>query len=193
MQHLKLVLFVVILGAITSLLLLGMDQLTRDRIQANEEAEIKATLLNAYNIEYTYANIHDVFDEHVETREIDGLTFYLEEESGAVSFHFEGGGVWGPIVGIITLESDFETIVAIAVLQQEETPGLGGVVAEAPYLAKFVGAKLVPELNITKTPTAGELNEVDAITGATRTSNAFQNILNNAYAVHLDVWNSRND
>ncbi|MCR3905487.1 MAG: FMN-binding protein [Tenericutes bacterium] len=192
-QHLKLILFVVILGSVTSLLLLGMDNLTRERIIANEEAEIKATLLNAYNIEYTYADIHEIFDEHVQVLEIDGLTFYLEEDSGAVSFHFEGGGVWGPITGIITLESDFETIVAIAVLQQEETPGLGGVVAESQYLAKFVGVKMVPELIISKTADPDADNEVDAITGATRTSSAFRNILNNAYALHLDAWNSRND
>ncbi|MDI6453363.1 FMN-binding protein [Peloplasma aerotolerans] len=192
-QHLKLILFVVVLGSVTSLLLLGMDHLTRERIIANEEAEIKATLLKAYDIEFTYANIHDVFDDHVQIIEIDGLIFYLEENSGAISFHFDGGGVWGPITGIITLESDFETIKAVAVLQQEETPGLGGVVAESQYLAKFVGVKMVPELIITKTVDPDADNEVDAIVGATRTSNAFRNILNNAYALHLDAWNSRND
>lgn len=192
-QNIKMLLFVIILGSLTSALLLGMDYLTRDRILANQEAELKSTLLNAYDVSYSLANIHDIFDEAVEVITTDGFTFYVDNESGAVSYLFEGGGVWGPIKGIITLESDFETIRSITILEQEETPGLGGVVAEKEYLQRFEGIKMVPNILIANDSSENADNEVDAITGATRTSKAFELILNTAYTEHLNAWESYNE
>ncbi|HBY65063.1 MAG TPA: hypothetical protein DEG42_01510, partial [Acholeplasmataceae bacterium] len=83
-QNIKMLLFVIILGTVTSALLLGMDYLTRDRIAANQEAELKSTILNAYDISYTLANIHDVFDDSVEVIVTDGFRFYVDNETGAV-------------------------------------------------------------------------------------------------------------
>ena len=192
-QNIKMILFVVILGTITSVLLIGMDILTKDRIIANEEALLKSAVLNANEVSYTFTNIHDIFAEEVEVIESEGLTLYLHTESGNVSYVFEGGGVWGPIIGMITLAPDFETIVQITILQQEETPGLGGIVADPLYLANFVGIKMVPTIEINKDPAPNKENEVDAITGATRTSSSFERILNDNYTLHLDAWNSYNE
>ena len=112
----------------------------------------------------------------------DDFTFFRHEASGAVSYEFLGGGVWGPIYGIITLEDDLETIRQITVLEQEETPGLGGIVASRAYLDNFRGIKMFPELEINIPGSEpNKDNEVDSITGATRTSNAFRDILNNAF------------
>jgi Na+-transporting NADH:ubiquinone oxidoreductase subunit C len=184
----KMIVFVILLGAITSVLLLGADALTQDRIIANQEFEILSTILDAYDESYTTANINEVFETTVDTITSGDYTFYVHKATGAVSFLFEGGGVWGPIIGVLTLESDFETILRVAVLEQEETPGLGGIVATRNYLDTLNGIKMVPELIIAKDPAPNLDNEVDAITGATRTSTAFQNILNNAYSAHKSAW-----
>jgi len=190
-QYLKLILFVLILGSITSGLLVGMDLLTRDRIEANKEALIKSTILDAHGISYTFANIHDVFADTITIEEIDGYTFYINDATGFVSFEFLGGGVWGPIRGVLTLEDDFQTIVKIGILEQEETPGLGGIIAESRYLATFVGKLMVPSLEINKDSSPNKDNEVDAITGATRTSKAFELLINEAYTLHLAAWETR--
>jgi len=192
-NQIKLFVFVITLGLITSLLLMGMDRLTRDRIALNQEALLKSSILDANEVSYNFTNIHDIFDDVVEVVEKDGLVFYIHQASGNVSYQFSGGGVWGPIEGMITLESDFETIVRITVLQQEETPGLGGVVAEERYLRTFIGKKMTPEIIISKTADLTTDNEVDAITGATGTSNRFQIILNTNYIEHQAVWHSLND
>ena len=192
-NQIKLFAFVIVLGLVTSLLLLGMDRITRDRIALNQEALLKSSILDANQVSYNFTNIHDIFDDEVEVIEKDGLVFYVHQTSGNVSYKFSGGGIWGPIEGMITLQSDFETIVRITVLQQEETPGLGGVVAEERYLRTFVGKKMTPEIIITKTADPTQDNEVDAITGATGTSNRFQLILNTNYETHQAVWHSIND
>lgn len=187
-QYIKMLVFVLVLAIGTSGVLLGMEELTAERIEANAEIELQQTILDAYGITYTTTNINDVFESSVEVIEEDGKTLYVDKSSGSVSFEFIGGGVWGPISGVLTLESDYETIRFVAVLQQEETPGLGGVVANPQYLATFEGILMTPELMIEKDTSANDPNEVDSITGATRTSDAFELILNNAYDAHQSMW-----
>ena len=208
-QNIKMILFVIVLGLFTSGILVGMDALTRDRIEANKNYDNQSTVLiaNGYANQFTAANINDFFNEKIETVVLDGYTFYVGKDTQRISFRFVGGGVWGDIIGIITFESDFVTIVSITILEQEETPGLGGVVAEAPYLAQFVG-KTFDQASIKRYPAPNtdialfiEINkddnqvnlpnEIDSIVGATRTSKAFEFILNTNYAAHLAAWNAR--
>jgi len=183
------------MGMITSGLILGMDILTKDRIEANELAETKSTILDAYGVSYNFSNIHDVFDDSVETIIIDNegetYTFYVDKTSGAISYEFMGNGLWGPISGIITLNSNFDTVERITVLVQQETPGLGGIVAERSFLDQFPGVKMIPELLIIKDSSPNQDNEVDSITGATGTSNAFMSLLNASYQAHKSAWDNR--
>lgn len=177
--------FVLVLGSVTSLLIIGMDTLTFERIKANEQALFQSSVLEAFDISYTTATINDVFLENVEPIELEVageiITVYRDPVSGRVSMEMSGGGVWGPIIGVLTLEPDFVTIVAVAILQEEETPGLGGRITEPAYLAKYQGVRFNPTVVVTKESAAAD-NEVDAITGATGTSNSFQRILNDTHA-----------
>lgn len=201
-EYLKMVLFVLVMGVITSGVLIGMDELTAERIAANESAELKTTIMDAYGIAYTAVNLHDVFDSQVEVVESGDFTFYVDKNSGAVSYEFLGGGVWGPISGIITLEADFLTIRQIKVLDQEETPGLGGRIAEPDILGRFVGLvlKLTADqgsygspryLEINKNTADNAPNEIDAIAGATRTSERFEVIFNTTYEAAKAAWDAR--
>lgn len=190
-QNIRMIIFILILGLVTSLVLLGMEALTADRIQNNQDAELKSTILDAYGITYTISEINTDFENAVDTVIIDDWTFYVDKASGAVSYEFVGNGVWGPIEGIITLEDDFETILRISILQQEETPGLGGVVAERTYLDNFVGKQMVPQIEINKEP-AVDANEIDAIVGATNTSKRFETLLNVNYVSAKAAWLSQN-
>jgi len=180
------IVFVLLLGLFASVLLVGMDAITRERIEQNEAALLQSAILDGFDIEYTFANINDVFEEDVTIHDIDGKIFYQDNVSGRLSFQFEGGGVWGPIIGILTLESDLVTIAEITILEQEETPGLGGVVAERGYLDTFVGKRMT--IDIVKGLTTLNNSQVDAITGATRTSDAFEALMNNDYNDYLAAW-----
>ena len=193
-QYIKMILFIVVLGSVVSFLLVGMDVLTKDRIAKNDEALLKSSILEAYQIAYNFNNIFNRFDETVEIVTIDGIDFYVDKETGNVSYIFDGSGVWGPIKAIMTLKDDFKTIESISILQQEETPGLGGVLAEKPYLAKFKGIILnnsLPYIIIRHEQTDNLPNEVDAITGGTRTSEAFMKMVNETYPIFKTLYESR--
>ena len=94
-----------------------------------------------------------------------------------------GAGLWGPIWGYIGFEGDLETIKAVCFGHKGETPGLGAKIADEPSFAEaFVGKKVgkgdilfevaKPANRQTKE------NGVDAISGATITSQALGNTLN---------------
>jgi len=194
-KNLKLVVFIIIMGTITSVLLQGTYTLTKDRIAENADIKLKSAVLDGFDIAYTTSNIHDVFDSEVtiinHTDDVNGsFTFYVDDQTGAIAFEYAGGGVWDEISGVLTLESDLVTIQKIAVLAQAETPGLGAIVATEDYLANFVGIKMTPQLEINKDDAANKENEVDTITGATRTSKAFEDMLNLTYTTAMDIWES---
>jgi Na+-transporting NADH:ubiquinone oxidoreductase subunit C len=192
-NNIKMILFVIILGSITSTLLLGMDLLTADRIEQNKEAQIKSVVLSINDISFNYNNIHTVFDDKIMTYTYDDITFYQDEVTRNISFVFEGEGVWGDIRGIITLDEDFEKIIGISILSQVETPGLGGVVAEEKYLKTYEDVTFIDNaIEIIKPDNIiNESNQVDAIAGATRTSEKFQIILNTNYVLYRSIWDNR--
>lgn len=189
-DYFKMIFFIVILGVLASSVLIGMDLLTKDRIEDNKLLEFQQTILSANNTEYTLTNINNLYDELVLTDHEKGikddLILYTHKDTLNVSFTFRGNGLWGEIYGMLTLKADFKTIVNITILEQEETPGLGAVVAEKAYLNNYVGKVFNPTINITSTPVLN--SDVDQISGATGTSNAFQKILNDAYQEYYTVF-----
>lgn len=187
-RNIKMLFFVLLMGLVTSGLLLGADAITKERIEMNQQAQLQSAILDAYELDYQIANIGQIFDDYIETREIDGLTFYIVRETGEISYQFSGLGVWGEIRAVISFEEDFETIRRIRVLQQEETPGLGGVIADEGYLETFIGKSMADGILISQTADDTLDSEVDAITGATRTSYAFEGMLNDSYETYKEVW-----
>jgi len=137
-KYLSMILFVFVMGIVSSGILIGVNALTKDRIAANAELVWKDAVLTHHGIAHDQNDFNEKFEEFItsETKETttgESLTAYFDD-NGLVSFRFFGYGLWGPIEGVITLESNFKTIVAITITDQAETPGLGGVVAERAYL-----------------------------------------------------------
>jgi Na+-transporting NADH:ubiquinone oxidoreductase subunit C len=187
-RYLKMLQFVLIMGLATSVVFVGMEYWTAPLISANAANELRSTILSANGISFTTGNINSVYSENVEEIVVDDFVFFVVKSTGNISFEFSGGGVWGPIEGVLTLAPDKETIVDIRVLEQQETPGLGGVVATINYLSQFPGIRFLPTIEINKPDSAANKpNEVDSITGATRTSKAFEGILNEAYTSRLNA------
>ena len=79
---------------------------------------------------------------------------------------------------MISLEKDLKTIRKIKITYQEETPGLGSRIAEVNYLKQFKNKEILPRLVFVPEGKASGKNQVDAITGATGSSKAFEKLIN---------------
>ena len=95
-----------------------------------------------------------------------------------------GAGLWGPIWGYVGLEKDLKTIKAVCFGHKGETPGLGAKIADEPSFAEgFVGktigeGEILFEVCKPANTQVDANNHIDAISGATITSQALGFTLN---------------
>ena len=180
-DKLLMILFVLVLGSILTSGLIVVSQFTEPLIVRNAEVRIKSSVLDALGISFTESLLDEVFEQNIEVREREEKIIYLAQ-NGQRAFEFSGAGLWGPITGILSLDPDLKTIGGITIVHQEETPGLGSRIAELPYLESFKSKTFSPRLRLIQAGKgqAGE-NTIDSISGATMSSVAFINILNDQF------------
>jgi Na+-transporting NADH:ubiquinone oxidoreductase subunit C len=92
-----------------------------------------------------------------------------------------GAGYQSTIRAYLALRGDLNTIAALSIYEQGETPGLGSRIADPTWLAQWSGKTVAdPEGAITITVvrgTAADASEVDGITGATRSTTGVSNLV----------------
>lgn len=196
-QYTNLIIFISIVALFTSSAFVLMDVLFSDRIEQNQNAANYQTILDHNNIAYTSDNLFETFETYIEVSEYtyEGKTLkvFTNKENSNVSFMigiFDAAGVWGDIIGIMTVDENFLNLVNVSVLQNEEQ--LGKDVSQRYFLDQFMGialdAQILTPVIVGPVGPEGDLpNEVDQLAGATGTSNGFQNIINEAYFIYRDL------
>ncbi|HID55550.1 TPA: FMN-binding protein [Candidatus Poribacteria bacterium] len=179
-------LFILILGALSGLLLSGVESFTRDRIKQHQDRRRKAAVLEAAGINYEEDKLDEVFEANIRVMRKAGFEYYLSPNDLYI-FEFKGRGLWGMIEGVIALNPDLETLENIRIVSQEETPGLGGRISEEWFLNKFKKKRVSPKLRLVLRRKATGPNEIDAITGATMTSQALIDMINESVANFREV------
>ena len=179
-DRILMVVFVLVLGSVLTLALVAVDYYTLPLIEKNTELQLKSGVLSAFTVAFENDPdaVEKAYEENISERPAGDKTFYINE-TGDIAFRFSGSGLWGPITGVIALASDFKTVRNITVIHQEETPGLGSRISEGEYLDGFREKVFSPILKMTAPGKGLGNNEIDAITGATMSSDAFIAILNN--------------
>ena len=186
-EKISMILFVLILGSVLSAALVSVDAYTAPFIEKNKIRKLRASVLQALSISYGENEENETFLENVVTKQQGEREFYIAQASGDIAFGISGAGLWGPIHGIIALRPDLETIKGLTIIHQEETPGLGGRIAEAEFLDSFKEKKIFPQLTIQPPGKAIKDNEVDGMSGATLSCKAFEEILNNAIKIYVPI------
>lgn len=162
------VVYMLVLAAVLTFFLALINQKTKALVERNAKLKEERGLLYVLGIEND-GTPDDVVKKIEENVEETGSTFndqpvyvYKEgDEIKAYAFTVKGSGLWGPIEGIIGVSPDFKETTGIEFLDQSETPGLGGRISENQYKEQYRGAE-VEDIR----------GSVDAISGATGTSNA---------------------
>ena len=110
--------------------------------------------------------------------------FHIKGDSGNVErlvLPVHGSGLWDLMYGFLALDSDGETIRELIYYQHKETPGLGGEIQNPDWQAQWNGKQLFENgdvaIEVRKGGTEGDQYAVDALSGATLTSNGVENTL----------------
>jgi Na+-transporting NADH:ubiquinone oxidoreductase subunit C len=97
----------------------------------------------------------------------------------------EGIGMWGTLYGFMAIDRDGRTVRGLTFYDQKETPGLGGEIGNPKWQALWVGRHVydenwAPDITVVKGnagPPEQDRHHVDAISGATITSNAVSRLM----------------
>ena len=96
-------------------------------------------------------------------------------------FPIRGNGLWSLMQGYLAVEPDFQTVAGITFYDQAETPGLGGEVMNPEWKKKWKSKQVYKDgqvaLKVLKGDRSADPNGVDALAGATITSNGVSNMI----------------
>lgn len=110
--------------------------------------------------------------------------YLVKDDSGDVSrivLPVHGSGLWDLMYGFLALDADGVTARELVYYKHKETPGLGGEVQNPSWKAKWDGKNLYNNgdvaIKVKKNAGTDDQYAVDALSGATLTSNGVQNTL----------------
>jgi Na+-transporting NADH:ubiquinone oxidoreductase subunit C len=159
--------------------------LSKDTIKFNEALRLKKAVLYAAGVSVSEQpqEIEQEYKKRVEeVLESDGsVKYYIVhgEDGPSVESYVvvtKGPGLWGDITVAIGYDETRSRISGIEIIDQNETPGLGGRIGEEWFKGQFRN-KSFPLSTVAEGETAGD-REFQAITGATYSSNSIKDIVN---------------
>jgi len=188
--------------------------------QKNIDIETKQNILASVNIETDAGNAEKIYSERIvntyvvnsQGEKVEGEAFTVNmkkehakpveerllpvfecEIDGATKYILPlyGTGLWGPIWGYVSLNSDMSTVFGANFAHQGETPGLGAEISGKPFQNQFNGKKIFDDKGAFTSIVGAKSNEsapaehrVDAISGGTITSKGLQNMLKNDFEAY---------
>lgn len=172
-------LFVICL--VVSALLAGTNALTKEPIAQNElkksQEAMHSVCPDAVSFEGEKGIEIEVYKALNESGEVIGCAI-------PVSAKGYGGDV-SVMVGISSVDGGMVT--GVEILSHSETPGLGANATSGDFRNQFKDNPSLHGFSVVKDGTGGSEGKIDAITGATITSNAVTNAVNEALDIYMSL------
>ncbi|MBN1327380.1 MAG: FMN-binding protein [Candidatus Cloacimonetes bacterium] len=177
------VFFMILITVIFIGILATFHQITRQRIENHRILSYKKTVLSLFDLPFT--NIEADYNDFIEENNQNGMDYLTARKENQIigyGFNISGSGLWGSIHMIIAVTPDFQEIIKLDILDQNETPGLGGRITESWFKDQFSGKDFVEQGKIIPFKLVPEeddidLKEIRQITGASSSSKAVVKIL----------------
>lgn len=173
--------YIIILVAIVSVLLSATAMWLQPYQKRNELNEQRINILKAAGITgIDNKNAEHMFKQHC-TAKYDGELPYYIIDGQVTVIPMNGNGLWGPIWGYIGLSDDFQNVVGAVFDHKSETPGLGAEITTESFQSQFYGRQMLKNGDNYSV-------EVDAIAGATRTSDGVKDMIKNTLEAYKPVF-----
>lgn len=172
---------------VVAFLLAFVYQALKPMQDANVALDLKKQILYSLNLrDLDNAQAERTYNEVVKREEqVDGNTLYVCEVDGKPKYviPLKGMGLWGGISGFIAVNDDRQTVYGAYFNHESETAGLGAEIKDnRAWQEKFRGKHLFKKgsagvtLSVKKKVDDPD-TQVDAVTGATLTSNGVSDML----------------
>ncbi|MBI5586801.1 MAG: RnfABCDGE type electron transport complex subunit G [Deltaproteobacteria bacterium] len=181
----KMFLNLTVVGVVSGVILAGAFHVFDPLIQINKEKELKESIF----VVLPEAKDYKVLEKTVGKEK---LTVYEGIDASGqpvgIAFKADGGGFQGNIGVMVGLNLDYLKLKGIKILDQVETPGLGNRISEPAFEDQFKNIEITPKVEYIKNRKPEKPNQIQAITGATISSNAVVTNINNAVARVLKTF-----
>ena len=189
------IIYSAILVIIVAFLLAFVFKALKPMQDANVELDVKKQILNSLNLrnlsdadaEATYAKVITKVDSIGEGKERKPYIYYVNiNGQQKYVFPLKGMGLWGGISGFISLDEDKNTIYGAYFNHESETAGLGAEIKDSQeWQERFKGKKVFADdgsiaIGVVK-KVENPVSQVDAVTGATLTSNGVSDMLRDGF------------
>jgi Na+-transporting NADH:ubiquinone oxidoreductase subunit C len=223
MKRFKTVVFMVVIALLYGAGVTGLHLSTTKMVEQNNRLIAQKALVELFGLGDVKTLSKEQINRIVETQ-IDQSETLTDPQTGrtipllkaydsaardhltAYGFSFSGIGFWARIRGYIAVDSKLEKTIGMKVIEQVETPGLGGRIEEPFFVKPFTdGLDITPPAqgknylymgmpgSKPDPGTAQYGRTFDAITGATQTSLAMERMLNASVAEFSRAVKNRNE
>ena len=185
--------FMFIVTLIFTSVVTAVKIVNEDRIERNRKIKLQRTILTVLGLnkdnKLSPEKVSAIYNKRVKEDKIRNRTIYTcynDDGKTVVGYAFpvDGPGFWGPIYAMVAVSPDLTKLLGISFYRHSETPGLGGRISENWFSGQFKGLSLELTGNekqyfyLVPEEEKKRKNDLDAITGASRTSDAVEAFLN---------------
>lgn len=195
------VIFMFIVTLIFTSLVTAVKIANNDRIERNRNIKLQRTILAVLGINNEYLKnpeiVSEIFDKRIKQEITADRTIYTcyEDDGKTITgyaFPVDGPGFWGPVYAMAAVNPDATRLLGVSFYRHSETPGLGGRISEEWFYGQFKGLSLeLPDnekqyFYLTQESNKSRKNDLDAVTGASGTSDAVESFLNRELRVVVE-------
>ena len=191
-QDKKTFLFAFWLCVVCGLILASSTAFLQPRQEANRELDRQRHILQALGELPSAASRSDILKQFRKLSVSNTkLPVYVWGKNEKFCIPVEGNGLWGPIRGFLALDSSLQYCTGISFYEHSETPGLGAELTSPSFCSQFIGKRLfddqgtplhfqVVKGGMEQLSNTEKASSVDALTGATLTSQGVERLVASA-------------
>ena len=197
------IIYATIIVVIVAVLLALVSQVLSPRQEANRLLDQQKQILVALNQNYDNTDPAALYRSLVnDTIDVNGAPVFVANIEGNTKYvlKLHGAGLWGGIGGYLALDADKNTIYGINFNHESETPGLGAEIVTEKFRSQFPGKHIrnaageVVSVAVLKAGKVADGQEqVDALSGATITSDGVSTMIATNLAEYAEFLNNKDN
>lgn len=188
-DNLSAALFLIVLTSVSTLFL-SFTNVVYQKVKAERQRDLRMLIYSSFGLNVVPESFDDDFLNAVEIRENKKNVFFAQKDGPLAALHVIGPGLWGEIEMLIVIDFQKRVIKELSVLSQIETAGLGARIQEKWFQDQFKNLDYSRTVKVVK-ERKGKTGEVDAVTGASKTSASVENIINNSLSRFAETFKER--
>ena len=175
-EMIKMVVVTTIICAFSAVLLGGLKDGLKDRIEAQEDLYIRGPAVAAVLKDSPNNPLEDSKTITIGGEQVKIYPWIEEGKIRRLALERSGaGGYGGDVIVMVALDMEKGSVFGIEVTQHKETPGVGSRAMEASFLSRYLKLAMGEEISL-----KSDGGKIDALSGATRSSTAITDAVNQA-------------